>query len=321
MDIEKIGNGYDGWSMSNNARDAYANGEMPISKWSKTEILNRVREINPKAADLLKNVSVFVLKEKVLKQTSWHHTSMKYNKTAFYIVDEDLVNSLTEKQIAEWSDIKKTVSTKTYKGNFTYVKWIGNGRNVKANVQNLENVNIEERGSFYYVTDNDGSLIVKKKIGSNGTFVKTAEEIQKAEERRKSAQEYIRKREQKHYDNSTNAAKELLAEMNGKYEESRMGYRYTVNRKPHPYDYDNLSEFFNKGEKRLAPNVNGGFYVQEWDGNRFIPADNEYVNIKYSAKAEKSDEELADIADENSSNDKCMDELNPIRHREPTLSL
>ena len=87
---------------------------------------------------------------------------MKYNKTAFYIVDEDLVNSLTEKQIAEWSDIKKTVSTKTYKGNFTYVKWIGNGRNVKANVQNLENVNIEERGSFYYVTDNDGSLIVKK---------------------------------------------------------------------------------------------------------------------------------------------------------------
>lgn len=61
--------------------------------------------------------------------------------------------------------------------------------------------------------------------------------------------------------------------------------------------------------------------MQEWDGNKFIPADNEYVNIKYSAKAEKSDEELADIADENSSNDKCMDELNPIRHREPTLSL
>lgn len=144
---------------------------------------------------------------------------------------------------------------------------------------------------------------------------------QKAEERRKSAQEYIRKREQKHYDNSTSAAKELLAEMNGKYEESRMGYRYTVNRKPHPYDYDNLSEFFNKGEKRLAPNVNGGFYVQEWDGNKFIPADNEYVNIKYSAKVEKSDEELADIADENSSNDKCMDGLNPIRHREPPLSL
>ena len=56
--------------------------------------------------------------------------------------------------------------------------------------------------------------------------------------------------------------------------------------KPHPYDYDNLSEFFNKGEKRLAPNVNGGFYVQEWDGNKFIPADNEYVNIKYSAKVE-----------------------------------
>lgn len=27
------------------------------------------------------------------------------------------------------------------------------------------------------------------------------------------------------------------------------------------------------------------------------------------------------IADRNSSNDKCMDGLNPIRHREPPLSL
>ena len=84
---------------------------------------------------------------------------------------------------------------------------------------------------------------------------------------------------------------------------------------------ETFERWVNKGEKRLAPNVNGGFYVQEWDGNKFIPADNEYVNIKYSAKAEKSDEKLADIADENSSNDKCMDGLNPIRHREPPLSL
>lgn len=38
-----------------------------------------------------------------------------------------------------------------------------------------------------------------------------AEEIQKAEERRKSAQEYIRKREQKHYDNSTSAAREAVS--------------------------------------------------------------------------------------------------------------
>ena len=68
MDIEKIGNGYDGWSMSNNARDAYANGEMPISKWSKTEILNRVREINPKAADLLKNVSVSSSRKRCLNR-------------------------------------------------------------------------------------------------------------------------------------------------------------------------------------------------------------------------------------------------------------
>ena len=29
--------GYDGYSMSNNARDAYSGGEMPLSKWSRTD--------------------------------------------------------------------------------------------------------------------------------------------------------------------------------------------------------------------------------------------------------------------------------------------
>ncbi|MBQ7321351.1 MAG: hypothetical protein IJW99_04575 [Clostridia bacterium] len=36
-DGEKRGRGYDGYSMSNNARDAYAGGEMPLSKWSRTD--------------------------------------------------------------------------------------------------------------------------------------------------------------------------------------------------------------------------------------------------------------------------------------------
>lgn len=36
--------GYKGWSMSNNAVAAYENGEMPISKWSKKEIIKRIEE-------------------------------------------------------------------------------------------------------------------------------------------------------------------------------------------------------------------------------------------------------------------------------------
>jgi hypothetical protein len=34
--------GYNGWSMSNNAVDAYENGEMPLSKWNKEAILDAI---------------------------------------------------------------------------------------------------------------------------------------------------------------------------------------------------------------------------------------------------------------------------------------
>jgi len=37
------GNGYDGYSMSNNARAAYESGEMPISKWTKAECLTNTK--------------------------------------------------------------------------------------------------------------------------------------------------------------------------------------------------------------------------------------------------------------------------------------
>ena len=36
--------GYFGYSMSNNAVDAYGNGEMPISKWSKKAIMEEVEK-------------------------------------------------------------------------------------------------------------------------------------------------------------------------------------------------------------------------------------------------------------------------------------
>ena len=36
--------GYHGYSMSNNAVAAYDNGEMPLSKWTKSAILNELVE-------------------------------------------------------------------------------------------------------------------------------------------------------------------------------------------------------------------------------------------------------------------------------------
>lgn len=78
--------GYRGYSMSNNAVSAYADGEKPLSKWSKSDVISAI------ADELGVNESDIELKypyRYYLKKTSWHHTSSKYNKTDFYSVSFD----------------------------------------------------------------------------------------------------------------------------------------------------------------------------------------------------------------------------------------
>lgn len=83
--------GYRGYSMSNNAVSAYDDGEKPLSKWSKSDVISAI------ADELGVNESDVELKypyRYYLKKTSWHHTSSKYNKTDFYSVsfdDEDII--------------------------------------------------------------------------------------------------------------------------------------------------------------------------------------------------------------------------------------
>ena len=76
--------GYSGFSMSNNAVDAYMSGEMPLSKWTKQAIIDRVEKIDSSKVDLVKQLPITILKDKLLWNSSWHHTSMHYNKTEFY---------------------------------------------------------------------------------------------------------------------------------------------------------------------------------------------------------------------------------------------
>lgn len=87
--------GYKRYSMSNGAVDAYRNGEMPMSKWSKAEIMNAIGD----KADLCKKLTLSELRSLFLTESSWHHTSLMYNKTYFYSIDEDVVMDLTEEQV------------------------------------------------------------------------------------------------------------------------------------------------------------------------------------------------------------------------------
>lgn len=165
------GNGYDGYAMSNNARMAYEDCEMPLSKWTKTELLSAIKSYNVSADIILalQKHNTDTLRRELLMYSGWHHTSEYYNKTNFYAIDVDKVNELTVNRIDNWDKAENTVSSLKYRGDFNYVEWQGSRNYPKAVPHCLENVNIEERGSFYYVTDADDKLLIKKKIGSNGT--------------------------------------------------------------------------------------------------------------------------------------------------------
>lgn len=93
--------GYKGYSMSNNAVDAYMSGEKPISKWTKQEVVEYVQEIRPELKDELKKLRKDELFELVLLRSSWHHTSMYYNETDFYKIDEEAIENITAEKISE----------------------------------------------------------------------------------------------------------------------------------------------------------------------------------------------------------------------------
>lgn len=100
--------GYSGYSMSNNAVDAYESGEKPRSKWTKAAILNAIEaEVLNGTLSLqcniekLKQAPLSFLRTKVLQYASWHHTSKYFNRTDFYSLDTDYLASLTDKRINE----------------------------------------------------------------------------------------------------------------------------------------------------------------------------------------------------------------------------
>lgn len=92
-----ISNGsYVGRSMSKRAVAAYENGEKPLSKWTKSEIINTVTEIADDEEINVGDISKLTKAELVdafLDYSSWHHTGALYNRTSFYSVDVDAVRN------------------------------------------------------------------------------------------------------------------------------------------------------------------------------------------------------------------------------------
>lgn len=169
-----MNSGYTGYSMSQRATEAYENDEKPLSKWTKSEIIDRIKDLDKEKAQAFSKVKLSVLKNTVLRYSSWHHTSSKCNKTDFYEVSAEIVEEMTIDEIIALSKKKEEKvepPTNKYKGSIKYLEWSGTRKHPRAIEHKLEDVYIEEKGCFYLVTNDDGKLLVKKKIGSNGTFV------------------------------------------------------------------------------------------------------------------------------------------------------
>lgn len=101
--------GYLGSSMSVRAAEAYEQGEMPISRWTKTAIIHAVKDYcfdfdlayDP---DIEKKTKAELAKE-FLEYKSWHHSSRTAREVEFFGLNEDAVcrsfEKMSEEQIIE----------------------------------------------------------------------------------------------------------------------------------------------------------------------------------------------------------------------------
>ena len=165
--------GYKGYSMSNNAVEAYNNEEKPLSKWTKDDILKNIEKAIQKdnltlqcSIEKLKSAPVKVLKDLCLYHSSWHNTSNRYNKTYFYSMDYDNIALLTNELIKSKIELNKSTKTsKEEKWECAFLEWSGTLRYPKS-IEIIEEGIV--KGIWFY--RKDGS---KKKTTANGfRFIK-----------------------------------------------------------------------------------------------------------------------------------------------------
>ena len=274
-----MGNGYNGYSKSNNAVSAEENDRYPAT------VAAKLLGVKPEAIRLY------------LPSTEWHHTGSWYNKTDYYDIADLLqymdggkeqlekegyskpdINDIEETYKKLKAYKKPKADEKVYRANVSYIEWSGTRARAKANKKLLENVIVHEKGSFYTIELPSGETL-RKKIGSNGTFVeriKTDGEI--AEEARKKIEDA------RAFFNEIKAGKETLKLLehflHTGVEFSDSGHVYESNRKPSRWDYDSgIENFFKRGERRLASefvrNISSeqghkkNLILQEWNGKEW----------------------------------------------------
>lgn len=105
------GRGYKGQSMSVNAVWAYDRGEKPLSKWTKSAILEEIKnifdELPEEKAEMIKKMTLTELRENFLNYTAYHHTGKFYNTTNFYELDIEKIEKITVDEINDIISCRK----------------------------------------------------------------------------------------------------------------------------------------------------------------------------------------------------------------------
>lgn len=169
--------GYIGNKMSVRAYEAYESGEKPLSKWTKTAIINTVLDYRDDFGyDELKKYSKDALKV-FLTYSSWHHTGSYFNETAFYSLDESFIENekdyiiqvLNEKvkELKKEKEEKKIL--KLQKCKFKYIEWAGTRKHPKAIEKESYGI---IKGSWIYYKDGKKSL--------NGKYIHVVEIFERA---------------------------------------------------------------------------------------------------------------------------------------------
>ena len=127
-----------------------------------------------------------------LVPSEWHHTGSYYKETDYYDIrlllaikdnDEEVISEYDEDEIKKAKESleelkswrKPKLNSKTYKADVEWLTWSGTRKHPKATNHFVKNVDVEERGSYYYFNDEHG-IPTKKMIGSNGTYVHKLDE-------------------------------------------------------------------------------------------------------------------------------------------------
>lgn len=168
------GQGYDAFSMSNNARAAYNDGAVPLSgittAWVKAHGIGC-------AASALK----LLIAEDVVTTTEYHHTSKHYNTTEFYRPEavKAQVERLGDVRIAEVvaaaKERRRAESSVTVHRNchVEWLEWGGTRSYPSAEEMHAEGATVVVKGQTATITLKGGHTFTKR-LSTNGFCFETA---------------------------------------------------------------------------------------------------------------------------------------------------